>query len=37
LPGPFPLWLKIEQSVCGLILLVVCILANGRATREAFA
>jgi hypothetical protein len=37
LPGPFPLWLKVEQSVCGVILLGVCVLANGRAARETFA
>jgi accessory gene regulator protein AgrB len=37
LPGPFPMWLKIEQTVCGLLLLGVCVLANGRPVREAFS
>jgi len=37
LPDPFPLWLKVEQAVCGVLLLGVCVLANGRAVREAFS
>ncbi|WP_027861770.1 hypothetical protein [Marmoricola sp. URHB0036] len=37
LPDPFPLWLKLEQAVCGVLLLGVCVLANGRAVREAFS
>ena len=37
LPGPFPLWLKIEQGVCGLILLAVVIVVNGRHLRSVFA
>lgn len=37
LPGTFPVWLKIEQGVCGLILLGVVALVNGRALRSAFA
>ncbi|MCK7625221.1 hypothetical protein MUU72_19275 [Streptomyces sp. RS10V-4] len=36
-PGPFPLWLKIEQGVCGLALLGVLVLANGRHLRGVFA
>lgn len=37
LPGTFPTWLKIEQGCCGLILLGVVALVNGKALRSAFA
>ena len=37
LPGTFPLWVKIEQGVCGLILLGVVVLVNGRHLRSLFA
>jgi hypothetical protein len=37
LPGTFPTWLKIEQGGCGLILLGVVALVNGKALRSAFA
>jgi hypothetical protein len=37
LPGTFPMWLKIEQAVCGLILIGVVIVANGRQLRSIFA
>ncbi|HEX3679672.1 MAG TPA: hypothetical protein VHU90_08120 [Galbitalea sp.] len=37
LPGTFPLWMKLEQAVCGLLLLVVVILVNGRRLRSFFA
>jgi hypothetical protein len=33
LPGTFPLWMKIEQAVCGALLLAVVIIANGKALR----
>ncbi|VVJ18961.1 Uncharacterised protein [Amycolatopsis camponoti] len=33
LPGLFPLWLRIEQAVCGLLLLGVTVLVNGRRAR----
>jgi hypothetical protein len=36
LPGPFPVWMKVQQSVCGLLLLRVLTLANARAVRSAF-
>ena len=36
-PGDFPLWLKIEQGVCGLLLLGVVLIINGRRVRSAFA
>jgi hypothetical protein len=37
LPGTFPLWMKTEQAVCGLLLLGVVAVANGRHLRSAFA
>jgi hypothetical protein len=37
LPGTFPLWMKIEQGVCGLILLGVVVIVNGRHLRSLFA
>ncbi len=37
LPGTFPLWLKVEQGVCGLLLLGVTILVNGKHLRSLFA
>lgn len=33
LPGTFPLWMKIEQGVCGLLMIAVAVLANGRSLR----
>lgn len=35
LPGTFPLWLKIEQGACGLLLLGVAVRVNGRRPRSA--
>jgi hypothetical protein len=37
LPGDFPLWFKIEQGVCGLLLLGVGVIVNGKQLRVAFA
>jgi hypothetical protein len=37
LPGTFPVWLKLEQAVCGLILIGVVVLVNGRRLRSLFA
>lgn len=37
LPGAFPVWLRIEQGACGLLLLAVVALVNGRRLRDAFA
>ena len=36
LPGDFPLWMKFEQLACGIILLVVVIIANSRRVRSLF-
>ena len=37
LPGTFPLWMKVEQGVCGLVLIGVAVIANGRQLRSLFA
>jgi hypothetical protein len=37
LPGLFPAWLRIEQAVCGALLLGVVVLVNGRRLRSLFA
>ncbi|HEX4724091.1 MAG TPA: hypothetical protein VH333_16360 [Pseudonocardiaceae bacterium] len=34
LPGTFPLWMKLEQGVCGLVLLWVVVIVNGRHLRS---
>jgi hypothetical protein len=36
LPGTFPLWMKGEQAVCGLLLLGVALLVNGKHLRSVF-
>lgn len=37
LPGLFPVWMRIEQGICGLLLLGVVVLANRRRLRSVFA
>ena len=37
IPGDFPLWMKIEQGACGLLVLGVVCLVNGRHLRSSFA
>ena len=37
LPGTFPVWMKIEQGACGVLLLGVVALANRRHVRALFA
>lgn len=37
LPGTFPVWMKVEQSICGLLLIGVAALVNGRRLRSWFA
>ena len=37
LPDFLPLWVRLEQGFCGLLLLGVVALLNGRALRSAFA
>jgi hypothetical protein len=36
LPGTFPLWLKFEQAICGLLLLGVVLIVNGKHLRSVF-
>lgn len=36
-PGTFPLWMKIEQGICGFLLLYVLTILNGRTVRGQFA
>ncbi|WP_425827383.1 hypothetical protein [Streptomyces fractus] len=36
LPGVFPVWLRVEQSACGLLLLAVVVAINGRVIRSLF-
>ncbi len=37
LPGTFPLWMKLDQGVCGALLVGVVVIANGRHLRSLFA
>jgi hypothetical protein len=37
LPGTFPVWMKLEQGACGLLLITVCVLANREGFRALFA
>jgi hypothetical protein len=37
IPGDFPLWMKLEQGVCGLLLLGVVAIVNGKHLRSVFA
>ncbi len=37
IPGDFPVWLKIEQGACGLLLLGVVLIANSKHLRSMFA
>ncbi|WP_223198849.1 hypothetical protein [Solihabitans fulvus] len=37
IPGTFPVWMKIEQAVCGLLLIGVVLIVNGRHLRSQFA
>lgn len=37
LPGTFPFWMKIDQAVCGLVLIGVTLVVNGKHLRSVFA
>ena len=37
LPGTFPLWMKLEQAVCGLLLISVVALVNDHRLRALFS
>jgi len=34
-PGAFPVWLRVEQAVCGVLLLGIVALVNGATLRRA--
>jgi hypothetical protein len=37
LPGTFPIWMKLEQGLCGLLLIGVVVLVNGKDVRSQFS
>lgn len=37
LPDPFPVWMKVQQGLCALVIAGVAALANRRFLREYFA
>ncbi len=37
IPGAFPLWMKVEQGVCGILLLGVVVIVNGSSLRSTFS
>jgi len=37
LPGAFPVWLRVEQAVCGLVLISLAVVLHGRPLRTLFA
>lgn len=37
IPGTFPLWMKMEQGVCGLLLLGIVVIVNRKHLRSTFA
>ncbi|MFF4183464.1 hypothetical protein ACFYZ9_09760 [Streptomyces sp. NPDC001691] len=37
LPGAFPVWMKAEQGLCGVLLIAVVALVNGSHLRSLFA
>lgn len=37
IPGAFPVWLRVEQAVCGLLLAGVVLLVNRAPVRTLFA
>lgn len=36
-PGTFPLWFKLEQGLCGVVMLGVVVLTNSKHLRSVFA
>ncbi|OXM54331.1 hypothetical protein [Amycolatopsis alba] len=37
LPGLLPVWMRVEQGLCGLVLIGVAVIANGTRLRSVFA
>jgi hypothetical protein len=36
-PGTYPLWMKIEQGVCGIIVIALAFVINGKHLRSLFS
>jgi len=36
-PGLYPLWMKLEQGVCGIIVIALALVINGRHLRSLFS
>ena len=36
-PGAFPVWMKIEQGACGILLIGVVAIVNSKPVRSLFA
>lgn len=36
-PGTFPLWMKIDQGICGAVMIAVAVIANGPHLRAVFS
>jgi hypothetical protein len=37
IPGAFPVWFKVENGVCGALLVIVVLATSARSVRTAFA
>ena len=37
LPDPFPVWMKVQQGLCGIAMAVVAVLVNRSSVRRSFA
>ncbi|HSX06984.1 MAG TPA: hypothetical protein VLG92_04655 [Candidatus Saccharimonadia bacterium] len=37
IPGDFPMWMKLEQVVCGLLLIALTFALNSRSTKTFFS
>jgi hypothetical protein len=37
IPGAFPAWFKVENGVCGALLVIVVLVTSARSVRTAFA
>lgn len=37
LPDPFPVWMKVQQGLCALVVAGAAVLVNGRDVRAEFA
>ncbi len=37
IPGDFPVWMKVEQTICGLLLIGLAVVLNRKNTRAFFS